>query len=73
MTPIVNGIEAEFASNINFEYLNALDNGIGEATFDTLNLPGHPSYVVFDADGEEIYRGFGILTADQLREALEGV
>ena len=70
MTPIVNGLESEFRTNILFLYLNAADAAEGQRTFEALYLPGHPSFVIFQPDGREVYRGFGIVEADTLRNAI---
>lgn len=71
MTPIVNGLEDEFVDQVVFMYLNALDSADGQRTFESLNLPGHPSYVLFTPDGVEVHRSFGIVEADVLRAAVE--
>ena len=65
----MNGLETEF-DNVTFVVLNARDGDVGEAAFTLLNLPGHPSFVLFNANGEERFRAFGIVEADRLREAL---
>jgi hypothetical protein len=51
-------------------YLNAIDGDAGERAFAQLSLPGHPGFVVFDAEGRETYRAVGIVEADELRAAL---
>lgn len=70
MMPIVNGLEAEFGDSVQFVYLNAEDGADGQRAFTALSLPGHPSYLVFAADGSEIYRTFGVVEADMLRTAI---
>jgi hypothetical protein len=71
MMPIVNGLEAEFDSEVAFIYMNAADETEGQRAFESLNLPGHPSYVVFAPAGEELYRSFGIVSERSLRGAIE--
>ncbi|MCC6616301.1 MAG: hypothetical protein IT320_22705 [Anaerolineae bacterium] len=71
MTPIVNGLEADMGNRISFRYLDALDGADGQRRFEDLLLPGHPAFVVFDREGQEVYRAFGIITAQTLRAALE--
>ncbi|MEO8611047.1 MAG: hypothetical protein ABI690_24335 [Chloroflexota bacterium] len=66
MMPIVNGLEAEFEGRVQFVYLNAEDGGNGQRAFTAMSLPGHPSYLIFAADGSEIYRAFGSVEADNL-------
>lgn len=71
MTPIVHGLENEFQDQVAFVYLNALDSAEGQRTFEALNLPGHPSFMLFTPDGVEVYRSFGIVEAEALRAAVE--
>lgn len=69
MTPIVNGLTDEYSDSILFLQLNA--NSDGEALFEQLTLPGHPSIVIFDESKQEIYRGFGIIGEDVLRTEIQ--
>ncbi|HUN08239.1 MAG TPA: thioredoxin family protein [Aggregatilineales bacterium] len=71
MTPIVHGLEDEFSDQVAFLYFDVLDDTAGQEMFESLNLPGHPSFVLFDRDGREIYRAFGIVTDEALRSAIE--
>ncbi len=71
MTPVVNGLEAEFGEQIQFEWLNAADGGRGETAFQALHLAGYPAFVLFDAGGQERARLFGILNKRVLRNAME--
>ena len=71
MMPIVNGLEAAFGNEVAFLYMNAPDDAEGQKAFDSLNLPGHPSYVIFAPAGEELYRSFGIVSEDSLQGAIE--
>lgn len=73
MMPIVDGFEDEYGDQITFERLNALDNGVGQATFNQLQLPGHPSFVLFSAGGTEVWRGFGQQEASLLENAIRDV
>ena len=73
MTPIVNGLENEFADQIFFLRLNAADGAEGESAFNRLSLPGHPSFVIFTPDGQEQERLFGVVEAETLRTAIENV
>lgn len=71
MRPIVDGLKSEFEASVAFVYLDAQDTGEGQAAFASLALPGHPSYVVFDAGGVERYRAFGVVEAAVLRRAIQ--
>jgi len=70
MRPIVDRLHLEYEEQVGFVQANAEDGGIGQAAFRGLNLPGHPSIVIFLPDGTEVYRGFGIVAEDILRAAL---
>ncbi len=71
MTPIVNGLENEFADQIFFLRLNAKDSAEGESIFNRLSLPGHPSFVIFMPDGLEQDRIFGVVESEVLRLLIE--
>ena len=73
MTPIVNGLEDEFSDQIFFLRLNAADGAAGEAAFNQLSLPGHPSFVIFTPDSQEQERLFGVVDEAALRTAIESV
>lgn len=66
----MNGIQDEYSDSVTFVSLNAQDGADGEAIFQSLGLPGHPSIVVYTTDGKEIYRRFGIVTFDELDTTL---
>lgn len=70
MQPIVNGLQETFGDRAAFASLDAADGAGGQAAYEHLALPGHPSVVIFDAAGRETYRGFGIIPADTLRAAV---
>lgn len=70
MTPIVHGLQAEFGEKVSFIFLDARDGGDGQHYFEGLKLPGHPSIVIFDASGNEIYRAFGVTEAAALRQVV---
>jgi hypothetical protein len=70
MTPIVNGLQAEFIGDVLFVYFNATDQAQGERAFRQSGLPGHPSYVIFQPDGHELYRQIGVVEEQVLREAI---
>lgn len=70
MTPIVHGLEEEFSGKVAFLYMNAADGAEGQQAFQSLHLPGHPSYVLFASDGTELYRSFGLVDVETLRSAI---
>jgi thioredoxin-related protein len=69
----VNRLEEQYSPDIAFEYLNVRDDGIGEASFSQLGLRGHPSFVIFDAEGKEILRSLSILEEDLIIEVLDSL
>lgn len=71
MQPIVNGLEMDYGAQVTFLRFNALDGGTGEQLFEQLGLPGHPSVRIYDATGESVYQGVGLISEEQLREAIE--
>jgi hypothetical protein len=70
MTPVVNGLRAEYVGRAVFLSLDAA-SGEGRRAFEAYGLPGHPSYVLLDIDGEVIWRAFGPQPREALQEALE--
>lgn len=71
MTPIVNGLEEQYSDQVAFISYNARDAADGEAAFRDLNLPGHPSFVLFTAEGEETYRAQGIIDEAVLQQQID--
>lgn len=69
----MDGLQEQYGGEISFTYLNAFDRGEGEAAFGALSLLGHPSTVIFTADGVERFRKVGAVDERVLVEALEAV
>jgi thioredoxin-like negative regulator of GroEL len=69
MTPIVDGLESEFAGQATVLQLNADDSG-NARLLQQYGLRGHPSFVVLDADGRPVQTFVGPQTEAVLREAL---
>lgn len=69
MQPIVNGLEATYEAEIAFETINAQSTD-GAVWFGQLGLPGHPGFVIFAADGTEVFRTFGVVDAAILERPL---
>lgn len=62
----MNRLEDQYSSHIAFEYLNALDGGVGQSSFEQLALRGHPAILIFDAEGKEMLRVFSIPQEEDL-------
>ena len=69
MRPVVDRLRDSYSDDVAFRELDA--EGDGADAFAAGSLPGHPSYVVMQPDGTEVWRGFGILTLDDLDAALQ--
>ena len=71
MTPIVDGLTAQYGGQVTVVKLNALDGGTGQQAFEVSALPGHPGYVLLRPDGTELWRGFGQQEPSALETALQ--
>lgn len=69
----MNGLQAQYSDSVAFESLNAADNAGGQQAFEQLILPGHPSIVIFDEAGQEIYRAFGSFEEEILATELNNL
>jgi hypothetical protein len=70
MTPVVNGLEDEFGTQINVVRLNAVGSDV-VALQSQYGLRGHPSFAVLDERGTVVERYFGPQSAETLRAALQ--
>jgi len=72
MTPIVDGLESEFAGQASVLQLDAneADNG---SLQQQLGMRGHPTIVVLDGNGRATQTFIGPQTAEVLHEALMAV
>ncbi|MHA2427678.1 MAG: TlpA family protein disulfide reductase [Candidatus Hermodarchaeia archaeon] len=70
MTPVVNGLKAEFNELVEFHSLDA-GTGTGERVFNSYELPGHPSYIILDPSGEVLWKSFGPQSKVMLASAIE--
>ena len=68
----MDGLEAEFGDEVNFERLNAAEPAVLQLQ-QTYGLRGHPSVAILDANGSVMARYFGPETAEKLREDLTAV
>jgi thioredoxin-like negative regulator of GroEL len=72
MEPIVNGLETEFAGQLQVIRLDA-GVPINEELEFSYGLRGHPAFVVLAADGEVAATFIGPQTEEMLREAVTAV
>lgn len=73
MSPIVNRLSETYTDRLSVRFLNAMDNADGQRAFETLALPGHPSYVLYDEHGAEVWRLFGVVVESLLIQQIEKV
>jgi thiol-disulfide isomerase/thioredoxin len=71
--PIVDGLQDEYEDDALFLAYDARDEDEGQPYFDTLGLRGHPALLLYDAEGEEVWRMVGVVEESELRARLEGV
>lgn len=69
MNPIVDGIQQEANGRYEVIKLNALTEG--KAAFAHYRMTGHPSYIVFRANGERVWSHVGLRTREELLAQLE--
>ena len=69
----MNGLELQFSPDIAFVSLNASDGTEGQSAHEQLVLPGHPAIVIFDTEGNEVYRGLGTFEENTLTEELQSL
>lgn len=69
MQPIVNGLEEFYSDTMAFVYLNAETDGL--VIYESLSLRGHPSYIIFDINGDEVFRILGYQDETLLEEAIQ--
>lgn len=69
MEPIVHGLETEFKANVAFDQVDATSER-GQAAMKSYALRGHPSYVLLNVDGEELWQLSGQVGEDLLRAQL---
>ena len=69
MTPIVNGLEEQYAEEVDFQLLDA-SLGKGKRLFDHYGNLGHPSYILLDPTGSVEWRGVGPIQMSALEDAI---
>jgi hypothetical protein len=72
MEPVVNGLETSYSDQVAFRSLDA-NSPEGQRAFRAFALPGHPSYVLVNPNGEVLWKGFGEQSAASLQTQLNEV
>lgn len=69
MTPVVNGLEEMYGQQVAFKRINA-NRGDGPAIMQAYRIPGHPTTLIFNRQGQEIERLVGPQPAETVEEIL---
>jgi hypothetical protein len=69
MRPVVDRIKEDYAGQLKVVELNA--NSDGQEAFEAGNLPGHPAFVIVQPDGQEVWRGFGLVSEVDIYNAID--
>ncbi len=70
MTPIVNGLEAEYGEQIAFQHLD-VDEPEGRLATRAYQARGHPTIVIIDPQGDILWKRPGVLSRADIVEAIE--
>lgn len=69
MEPVVNGLEQEFGSQVEFHRINASDSD-GRVLYQFYGLRGHPAYVILNSKADVLWFGFGEQAKDILAQQI---
>lgn len=72
MAPIVDGIEQQYDQQIVIKRINA-ETGDGPKIVRQHRIPGHPTTLFFNSEGQEVQRLPGPQSAEIVEEALQKV
>ena len=72
MTPVVDGLQQRYESEISFIRIDAGAEG-ARNVLESLRVRGHPVTIVFDREGKESSRFNGVVDEGALAEALDDV
>ena len=70
MKPIVDGIEQEYSGRLLVIRLN-IQEQVGRELAPVFGFEYTPTFIFFDAQGNELWRSVGSLDPDKLRKSLE--
>ena len=65
--PIVNGLKEDWAGSVQFVQVNIHDRE-SRALTERLDAQFTPTFILFDAAGQEVWRMVGQIDTDQVRE-----
>jgi len=70
--PIVNGLEREWAGSVQVVQVN-IQVGANQALIERLGARFTPTFVLFAAGGEGVWRSVGALAPDEVRAQVEAL
>lgn len=70
MTPIVDGLEAQYGNQVAFQRINA-NSGEGPVIMRAYRIQGHPTLLLLDRNGREVNRLIGPQPAETVAGALQ--
>ena len=65
----MDGIEREFEGRLKVIHLNIQDP-VGQELGKSFNFQYTPTFILFDADGEELWRTIGAIDPSEVRQSL---
>lgn len=70
MEPVVNGLEDDFANEIEVMRLD-VNQGLGLDAFRFYRLRGHPAYVLLNPQGEVLWSGLGVQSIEMIETQIQ--
>jgi thioredoxin-like negative regulator of GroEL len=72
MAPIVDELEQQYGEQVAIKRINA-DMGDGPKIMRDYRIPGHPTTLIFDQDGQEIERFIGPHSLETIADTLQKI
>jgi thioredoxin-like negative regulator of GroEL len=72
MAPIVDGLAEQYGDRLAVKRINA-EQGNGPAIMDAYRIPGHPTILIFNREGQEVARLLGPQPAETVEDALTNI
>jgi len=72
MIPIVDGVEEQYGNQIAFKRINA-DVDDGPTIVQAYRIPGHPTTMFFDEEGNEVQRLLGPQPTEVVEQAVQKI
>lgn len=72
MKPIVDGIENEYQNQLIVQRVNIQDNA-GKSLAQKYGFLATPTFILFDAEGKEVWRSIGNLSREKVKQFLDSI